>query len=191
MSDISYYITISYFTALICSLSLGYCSDKAIESGYISRGRFRKLMFGIAAVPSSLMFFLATYTSSWKSLTVVIVTIATTLVVFQNFGLYLTVNDVSLHFTGSIIAISNIFGIIAMIVQPILLGSVLDKGVGEAQYRSVFVCMSVISAGGTFIFVAFGTSKGQEWDFIENETEDGKSAPPLDSPKSVAPEIWC
>ena len=69
-----------------------------------------------------------------ETATVVCISIATTLVMCQRCGLYITFLDVSSNFTGFVVGF--VFGIIAMLIQPIILGSVLDNAhSGIENYR--------------------------------------------------------
>ena len=169
----SLFTSLPYGISIIVVYCVGYATDRGIEMDYITKTNARKMICAGSLIPSSLLFVIATYVSDSEVATVTCTSVATTLLMCQRCGLYVTFLDVSPNFTGSIVAVSGMFGITAMLVQPIILGSVLEEhSKGREEYRFVYACAAGVALLGSFVFVIFGTAERQPWDSESDQLED-------------------
>lgn len=157
-----------YVALLLFSNTSSWPADWLIKSRRMSRTNVRKIWFTISMIAPAIFIVAAAYVGSDRTAVVTLLTFAVALMAPTYSSLSLNPNDLSPNFAGTIMAIANMFGTLAGILAPYLVG-VLTPNQTVSEWRLVFWITFVIAWLTTLIFDIWAQGKVQPWNDLDAE----------------------
>ncbi|XP_050517726.1 putative inorganic phosphate cotransporter isoform X3 [Diabrotica virgifera virgifera] len=162
------------FLALwVANIFFAYVADFVTNRNLLSLVVARKLYTSFACIVPSLLLILMVYVGCSRVAAQVLVTVAFFLVGPFFSGMKVNVNDITIHYGGTIMAIVNGLGSLTGIVGPYMVGAIAKNETLE-EWR---LCMWIILAVSIFLSVIYcltAKAERQSWDYPEKEDENSK-----------------
>jgi len=148
----------------ILSSIAGFLADW-LRAGRLSTKNARKVMCAASMLPSSLLLILTSYTESNQVyLAVFYMTLGAVLFMVNTAGVCVNMLDLTTRYAGVIAAVMNSIGTVCTIVEPVLMGYIINKNPSRAQYRKVMIIAAVISFICCGFYLLFARGERQSWD---------------------------
>uniref|UniRef100_A0A672N342 Major facilitator superfamily (MFS) profile domain-containing protein n=1 Tax=Sinocyclocheilus grahami TaxID=75366 RepID=A0A672N342_SINGR len=102
-------------------------------------------------------------------LAVTFLTFSSILEGFSAAGVYINQIDIAPRYAGTLLGITNTFGMISGVLAPIVVGYLTRDVI--TGWRHVFWLSAGVSAFGAIFYVIFGTGKIQSWARTDEESD--------------------
>ncbi|CAG9840302.1 unnamed protein product [Diabrotica balteata] len=159
------------FLALwVANIFFAYVADFVTNRNWLSLLNARKLYTAFSCIVPSLLLVLMVYVGCNRWAAQVLVSISFFLVGPFFSGMKVNVNDITIHYGGTIMAIVNGLGSFTGIIGPFMVGTIAKNETLE-EWR---LCMWIILATSVVLSVIYcltAKAERQYWDFPEKEVE--------------------
>jgi len=153
-----------YVVMTILSTIAGFAADW-LRAGRLSTKNTRKLMCAASMLPSSVLLILTSYTESDQvALAVFYMTLGAGLFLVNTAGVCANMLDLTTNYAGIVAAVSNSIGTVCLMMEPVLMGYLINKNPSRGQYRKVMVIAAVISFVSCGFYLLFAKGERQSWD---------------------------
>ncbi|KAF2903417.1 hypothetical protein ILUMI_02770 [Ignelater luminosus] len=159
---------ISFGLMWIFSIICGWISDFLINREIMTIIQMRKLYGIISSLGPCLCSVLATYMGCNQVLVITWLWIGMILMGPWFPGPKVNNLDITLHFTGIVMALSNGTGVLSGIITPYLVAVIAPDGTLR-QWQLVFWVSFIVCTASTVVFVVWGSGTRSKWDYVEDE----------------------
>ncbi|KAJ8680519.1 hypothetical protein QAD02_016306 [Eretmocerus hayati] len=176
-----------YFTMWILGFPISYASDFALRRG-MSIGVARKICNTIGTwIPAAAMLVLALIETNNEIVIIAVIVIAIGFNSGVCCGFQINHIDLSPHYSGQMMSVTNGLANVLGIVAPKISGLVISDTTNVSQWRIIFYITAVTYFGSNLIFLIFGKGDVQSWDETYSDDPNYKPQPRL-SVISIASE---
>nr|CAH7759565.1 unnamed protein product [Callosobruchus chinensis] len=155
------FLLLYFFALLVC-----YLTDIVISRGWVSIQLARKVNTAFASIVPGGFLVLAGFLGCSRVGVVICTTAGVTSLAPFYAGMKVNVNDVTVHYAGTIMAIINGLGSTAGIIGPFLVGYLTENKSLES-WQSVFYITMGVSTCCAIFYCIFASGERQEWDYPE------------------------
>lgn len=159
-----------YLLAWLVSNVVSWLGDWLIETGKISRTHLRKLYGALSAVVSACFLVGASYAGCDRIFVVILFTIGGGLMGFFYPSVVVNPNDLSPNYSGTIMAMANVFTSLSGVATPYVAG-VLTTNQTLLEWRNVFWITFVVSTVTALIYGIWGDAEVQHWNDPKRSTQ--------------------
>lgn len=162
------YTALPFGLMWISSLLCAYIADILINKKIMSVLTLRRVSTLISSVVPASLILLVGYVGCRRTLAVVLFTIGIMFIGPFYCGMKVNVNDISVHYSGTIMALVNGIGSIAAILGPLLVGFITVNQSIES-WQIVFWSIWGFSIVTLLFYLIFTRTDRQTWDYLEND----------------------
>lgn len=162
------YTTIPFICVWLSTMTSAYFADFFSNKGILSLLKVRKVWTFLSAMVPALLLVVIMYTGCHRILVLILYCVV---MIFKGLffsGMKVNVNDVTIHFAGSVMAVANGLGSIAGIIGPVVVEFVTEDQSFE-KWRIVMWIMIGVECVATAIYWLFTSVERQPWDYVEEE----------------------
>ncbi|XP_054738467.1 putative inorganic phosphate cotransporter isoform X1 [Anastrepha obliqua] len=134
------------------------------KSKLISTTVSRKIFNTIGQwIPVITFIWLGYVNAEQSDLAVALLTVTVSLSAITHFGWQVNHIDLSPHFTGTLVGMSNTMANVMSIIAPLVVGYIVIDPTNPVQWRVIFFIAGGFNFVGNLLFITFGTAKVQPW----------------------------
>ncbi|XP_011184109.1 putative inorganic phosphate cotransporter [Zeugodacus cucurbitae] len=160
--------SLPYLANMLLSFVFSVLADFLIKRGYTSINTSRKLFNSIGCwVPVVPLILLGYMSADQSELTLGLLVIAVGTNTACNLGYLVNPIDLSPNFAGILMGIANCVGNIMSLLAPLTVGFIVTDAENIQQWRIVFYIIGGMYFIGNLLFVSFGQTKIQTWNWAE------------------------
>ncbi|CAH1101056.1 unnamed protein product [Psylliodes chrysocephalus] len=145
-----------------------YITDWLINRNLVSIPVARKVNTSFSCIFPSFLILVAVYIGCNRAAAVALYTSAITFLGPFTSGMQINVNEVSIHYGGTIMAIVNGIGSTAGILGPYMVGALTEEE-SFASWKKCFWVIFAVSVVASAIYITFAEFERQSWDFVDDE----------------------
>ncbi|XP_026734766.1 putative inorganic phosphate cotransporter [Trichoplusia ni] len=163
---------VPYLAVYILSFPFGYISDYLPNHKILSVTATRKLSSSIGHYGPAIALIVLSYVPAGNiTLAVAVLTIVVGLNVGHITGVMMVHLDMGPNFVATLFGISNMLSNIVSILATLAAGFMLQDETNPSDWKKVFYTTSAIYVVTNTLFLVFGTSEIQTWNYPPQETE--------------------
>lgn len=151
-----------YVLQLVVANTASWLADWLIASGKMSMTHVRKIFFTVASMVPAIFIVAASYAGCDQTVAVTCFTIGLTAMGLMYSSMSVNPNDMSPNYAGTITAIANMFGTVAGILAPYVIG-ILTPNQTLSEWRIVFWITFAILCWTTLVFGIWAVAEVQNW----------------------------
>ncbi|CAG9820191.1 unnamed protein product [Phaedon cochleariae] len=160
------------FLALwISQILFAYFADYIVNKNIISVLRARKLFTAFSAVVPASVLVLVVYIGCNRTLVITLYTMALFLVGPFFSGMKVNLNDVTIHYGGTIAAIVSCIASTTGVWGPLIVGF-LTPNSSLGEWQKVFLIMLGVAILLSIFYCVFASAERQKWDYLDDEIDE-------------------
>uniref|UniRef100_A0A671L8K5 Sialin n=1 Tax=Sinocyclocheilus anshuiensis TaxID=1608454 RepID=A0A671L8K5_9TELE len=165
----SFLSALPYLSDWLFSVGSGVLADNLLERELLSVTAVRKIFTFIGLFLPAVFLLAVGFTGCSGVLAVTFLTFSSALEGFSAAGVYINQIDIAPRYAGTLLGITNTFGMISGVLAPIVVGYLTRDVI--TGWRHVFWLSAGVSAFGAIFYVIFGTGKIQSWARTDEESD--------------------
>ncbi|XP_017477912.1 PREDICTED: putative inorganic phosphate cotransporter [Rhagoletis zephyria] len=145
------------------------------KSKRVSRTVSRKVFNTIGQwIPVTTFIWLGYVNADQSDLAVVLLTVTVSITAITHFGWQVNHIDLSPHFAGTLVGLTNSAANVMSIIAPLVVGYIVTDPTNSVQWRIIFFIAGGFNFFANLLFIIFGTAKVQPWHDEELKVQELK-----------------
>ncbi|XP_068218359.1 putative inorganic phosphate cotransporter [Palaemon carinicauda] len=163
-----------HVVATVVSLIWGVISDTLIAKTRLSVSAVRKISSAVGTYTSALALIAMCYVDCDSTLAIVVLCLAVGINSCSALGGALCEQDIAPNLTAALKGTTNTVGAISGIVAPLITGFIISDNQTLGAWRTVFLISAATYFVCCTVFLVFGTSEVQPWNYPKEKREKNK-----------------
>lgn len=176
-----------FLCSYLSSVLFCYAADALLKHNILSLTNVRKLMTASSQIIPGLLVVLVGYVEDELVLTLVIWSIAVTMITASYAGAMANIVDISPNFAGPVLAFAQTIHMSASFLSPMINGVILTDQKNLMQWRTCFILSSIVAVLTYIMYQFHGTAEVQPWNYYDTKSKTNETQH-LEEGETDAPE---